>query len=177
MKARLATIWLDGCSGCHMSFLDQDERILEIAAKAEFVYSPYVDTKVFPNNVDITLMEGAISSEEDLKKLLDIRQKTKLLISFGDCAITGNVSAMKNHEGTENVMRRGYFDGRDVQTKTGPCEVIPPLLDRVSPVHEIVKVDYFLQGCPPPADAIFELVSALLEGREPQHTALTRFGR
>ena len=83
-KKKLATVWLDGCSGCHMSFLDMDERLIELAGKIDLVYSPLVDTKEFPTDVDIALIEGAVSSEEDLHKIQMIRDRTKTLVSFGD---------------------------------------------------------------------------------------------
>ena len=95
-KLKLATVWLDGCSGCHMSFLDIDERILDVAALADLVYSPLVDNKVFPEMVDITLIEGAVSSEEDYHKIQHVRQHTRILVSLGDCAVTANVPAMRN---------------------------------------------------------------------------------
>ena len=95
-KKRIATVWLDGCSGCHMSFLDMDERLLAIAGAADLVYSPLVDAKEFPENVDVTLVEGAVSSEEDLHKIKLVRERTKILISLGDCAVTANVPGMRN---------------------------------------------------------------------------------
>ena len=90
-KVKLATVWLDGCSGCHMSFLDIDERILELAARADLVYSPLVDPKTFPELVDVTLIEGAVSSEEDYEKIQHVRAHTRILVSLGDCAVTANV--------------------------------------------------------------------------------------
>src|SRR5512137_1954865 len=95
-KIRAATIWLSGCSGCHMSFLDQDELLFEIAKNIQLVYGPLVDAKVFPENVDVTLIEGAVANEEQLELLKEARQKTKILISLGDCAVTGNVPALRN---------------------------------------------------------------------------------
>jgi len=95
-KKRLATVWLDGCSGCHMSFLDIDERLLTLAESADLVYSPLVDAKVFPEGVDVTLVEGAVSSEEDLRKIKMVRQRTTILVSLGDCAVTANVPGMRN---------------------------------------------------------------------------------
>src|SRR5579871_993815 len=95
-KATLATVWLDGCSGCHMSFLDIDERILQLAAKADLVYSPLVDRKDFPDMVDITLVEGAVSNEDDLAKIQKVRAHSRTLVSLGDCAVTSNVPAMRN---------------------------------------------------------------------------------
>src|SRR5258707_3927983 len=105
-KPTLATVWLDGCSGCHMSFLDIDERILALAEKATLVYSPLVDAKVFPEEVDITLVEGAVSNEDDLHKIQIVRKHTKTLVSLGDCAITANVPAMRNRFFTKEVYDR-----------------------------------------------------------------------
>src|ERR1035441_6418280 len=90
-KLKLATVWLDGCSGCHMSFLDLDERILELAKLIDLVYSPIVDAKEFPDEVDIALVEGAVSSVDDEIKIKKVRAHSKMLIAMGDCAITGNV--------------------------------------------------------------------------------------
>ncbi|MGB9287045.1 MAG: hypothetical protein WCB59_23755, partial [Candidatus Sulfotelmatobacter sp.] len=107
-KKRLATVWLDGCSGCHMSFLDMDERLLELAARVDLVYSPLVDAKEFPENVDLTLVEGAVSTEEDLHKIQIVRQRTTTLVSLGDCAVTANVPGMRNSFGVKAVCDRAY---------------------------------------------------------------------
>lgn len=174
-KIRLATIWLDGCSGCHMSFLDQDERLVGLADKIDLVYSPLVDTKEFPENVDITLIEGSVSSPEDVEKVRKIRARTKFLIAFGDCAITGNVPSMRNPFGIDKVLQSVYVE-RDVINPMVPFENIPQLFDRVRPVHREVKVDLFIQGCPPSADTIHICLVELLEGRIPDVTKLSRFG-
>jgi NAD-reducing hydrogenase small subunit len=168
-KARVATAWLDGCSGCHMSFLDMDERLLELTNRIELVYSPLVDRKDFPESVDVTLVEGAISSEADLAKIRHIRAHTKILVSLGDCAVTGNVPAMRNPFGLETVLEKGYGDA-------APSEVVPRLLRRVRPVHQEVPVDLVVPGCPPSADTIFFVISELLEGRIPDLSGRTRFG-
>lgn len=174
-KVRLATVWLDGCSGCHMSFLDMDERILEIAARVEVVYSPLVDRKEFPVDVDVTIVEGGVSSEEDLHKIRMVRSRTKLLIALGDCAVTSNVPGMRNTFKVDDVMKRAYFENADLKQQV-PSSVIPKLLPRTRPVHEIVPVDVFLPGCPPPADVIFGALVSLLDGTTPDLSG-TRFGR
>jgi len=174
-KARIATVWLDGCSGCHMSFLDMDERILEIAPKIELVYSPLVDNKEFPENVDVTIVEGAVSSEEDLHKIQKIRARTKILVALGDCAVTSNVPGMRNPFDTQAVLARAYLENAQ-ENQHVPTEVIPPLLKRVRPINEVVKVDVFVPGCPPSADAIFFVVSELLEGRLPDLSERVKFG-
>ncbi|MDR0746653.1 MAG: hypothetical protein LBE89_02040 [Helicobacteraceae bacterium] len=176
-KIRLATVWLDGCSGCHMSFLDMDERLLEIASKVEVVCSPYVDAKEFPKNVDITLIEGAISSEEDAEKLRKIRKNSRLIVALGDCGVTGNVSAMRNLVGLEAAFEHAYDGLSDHNTGARPCRVVPKQLERVSALHEMARIDYFLPGCPPPADAIYHILTTLIEGGEPAIFDHTRFGK
>jgi NAD-reducing hydrogenase small subunit len=109
-RKRLATVWLDGCSGCHMSFLDIDERLLELTDQVDLVYSPLVDRKDFPDEVDIALVEGSVSSEHDLEKIRLIRERTRTLVSLGDCAVTGNVPSLRNAVGAESVLRRAYLD-------------------------------------------------------------------
>jgi len=175
-KVKFATVWLDGCSGCHMSFLDTDEKLLELAGKIEVVYSPLVDNKVFPKNVDVTLVEGAVSSDEDLKKIQAMRSKTKILIALGDCAVTGNIPSMRNKFEVNTILRRAYVENATIGGKI-PDVDLPVLLPEARPVHEIVKVDMYLPGCPPPADAIYYVLSELLANRTPNLEQRTRFGR
>jgi NAD-reducing hydrogenase small subunit len=175
-KIRLATVWLDGCSGCHMSFLDMDERLIELAPHLEVVYSPYIDTKVFPEDVDVSIVEGAVSSDHDLALIKTIRRNSHKVVALGDCAITGNVSAMKNLYGSDAVLERGYFALAD-QNATYPKTIVPKLLERVIPLHEAVSIDLFIPGCPTPADAIYETIKAVIEQREPNLAQYTRFGK
>ena len=175
-KAKLATVWLDGCSGCHMSLLDMDERLLALLEKADLVYSPLVDEKIFPQDVDVTLVEGAVSSEEDLHKIRAVRERTRILVSLGDCAVTSNVPSMRNPFTTKSVYDRAYRENVTLDPGT-PNQVIPALLPHARPVHEIVKVDIFVPGCPPSADVIFHVLSELVEGRQPNVNEITRFGK
>lgn len=174
-KVRLATVWMDGCSGCHMSFLDMDEKLLDIAGKIELVYSPLVDIKEFPEGVDVTLVEGAVSSEDDLKKAKLIRARTKVLVALGDCAVTSNVPGMRNQFGTEGVLARAYLENASINPRV-PAKDVPALLPQSRPLHEFVTVDVFVPGCPPSADAIFSVVADLLAGRAPDQGGRARFG-
>ena len=172
MKLRLATVWLGGCSGCHMSFLDLDEFLIELAGAVDFVYSPVVDVKDYPDNVDLCLIEGAVCNQDNLEILHKIRDRTKVLVSFGDCAVTGNVPAMRNPFGidnAENVLQRAYIESAQNNPAVPKADgIVPHLLERVRPVHEMVYVEYFLPGCPPPAARIKALVVQLLAGTEPK---------
>ena len=174
-KLKLATVWLDGCSGCHMSFLDMDERLLELAELVDVVYSPLVDAKQFPAEVDIALVEGAVSSTDDEKKIRQIRAHSKTLVAMGDCAVTGNVPSMRNPIGPEAILNRAYIENASAQQQI-PCIVVPKLLKVVRPIHEFVKVDVFLPGCPPSAATFYSVLMALVTGGPLDISALTRFG-
>jgi len=167
MKKKIATIWLAGCSGCHMSLLDIDERILDVLKAADIVKSPIVDGKNLPE-VDVSIVEGAVGSDEHIREIRHIRAQSKILISLGDCAVNGNIPAMRNFFTVNDALARSYA-GKD--TSDQPCipgdEEILTLEDKVVPLHEIVKVDYYIPGCPPSADAIFYVLNELLNGRVP----------
>ena len=158
-----------------MSFLDMDERILDLLPHVEVVYSPLVDAKEYPENVDVVLIEGAVSSTEDLEKIHKIRQRTKILVALGDCAVTSNVPGMRNRFTVEAVEHRAYIENAQLNQQI-PNKVIPPLLAKSRPVHEFVKVDVFVPGCPPDADTIYFVLTELLSGRLPDLSGKTHFG-
>jgi len=175
-KVKVATIWLSGCSGCHMSFLDQDEKLIELADKIELVYSPIVDVKEFPYKVDIVLIEGAVANEEQLELLKNARVCSKFLVSFGDCAVTGNVTGLRNclDDSVQAVLKRAYIDTATVQPQI-PTD-IPKLLNQAYALHEIVKVDFFIPGCPPSAELINYVITELLSGRVPTLEGKFKYG-
>lgn len=175
-KLRFATIWLDGCSGCHMSFLDLDERLIELGEHVDVVYSPLVDTKEYPPDVDVCLVEGAVSSEEDLRKIKQVRERTRTLVAFGDCAVTTNVPGLRNTFTTKGILERAYFENASVNQQV-PSEGVPKLLPMAVPVHHVVSVDCFLPGCPPSADLIWQTLMELLQGKTPDLARLARFGK
>jgi NAD-reducing hydrogenase small subunit len=175
-KTKLATIWLSGCSGCHMSFLDQDELLVDLAKKVQVVYSPIMDVKTFPENVDVTLIEGAVANEEQQSLLKEARARTKVLISLGDCAVTGNVTALRNawSDSDQAVLEKAYVENSYVNAQI-PTDV-PKLLKKVRPLHEVVKVDYFIPGCPPSPGIINYVLTELLAGRTPNMEGRSKYG-
>lgn len=174
-KVKLATVWLDGCSGCHMSFLDMDERLLELAELVEVVYSPLVDVKEFPAEVDIALVEGAVGSVADEEKIRKVRAHTRTLVAMGDCAITSNVPGMRNPIGPEAVLQRAYIENASAHQQI-PTEGVPKLLRTSRPIQDFVKVDVYLPGCPPSAQTFYTALTSLIGGAPMDIPAMTRFG-
>jgi NAD-reducing hydrogenase small subunit len=164
-KPRVATVWLGGCSGCHMSFLDLDERLIELAQLADIVFTPLADMKVFPEGVDVTLVEGAIANEDHLEMLLRVRDRTRVLAALGDCAITGNVTALRNVWPVEAVLRASYVERATFAPRVpDEPDIVPRLTARVAPLHHVVRVDEYIPGCPPDADRIWAALVALAQG-------------
>ncbi len=164
-KPRIATASLAGCFGCHMSLLDIDERILDLAELVDFDKSPIDDIKEFAGPVEIGLIEGGCCNEENVRVLEDFRRHCKTLVSIGDCATMGGVPALRNNIPLEECFDEAYRSGLTVYNPSGQLPndpEIPLLLDRVYMCHEVVRIDYHLPGCPPPAETLWRALVALL---------------
>lgn len=161
-RLRIATAWLGGCSGCHMSFLDLDEVLFDVAEVAELVFGPLTDVKEFPPDVDVTLVEGAVANEDNLELAKQVRANSRVVVSFGDCAVTGNVTSLRNDLGDPaELVRRVYVEHPDIRGAM-PTEVVPALLPTVEALHEVIPIDVYLPGCPPSAERIRTLLFRLL---------------
>ena len=167
-KPLVATGFFTGCFGCHMSFLDIDERIIDLVELIEFDRSPINDIKEFTRPVDIGIVEGGVSNEENVEFLRDFRKHCKILIAMGSCAITGGVPSMRNTVPLKECLEEAYLNGPTIHNDgVIPNDPdIPTLLDKVYPCHEVVKIDYFLPGCPPSADTLWAALVALLKGEQ-----------
>jgi NAD-reducing hydrogenase small subunit len=174
-KLKLATVWLDGCSGCHMSLLDLDGALIPIVRKVDLVYGPLVDAQEFPEDVDITLLEGAVSTPEDVERLQHIRVRSKLLVSLGDCAVTGNVAALRNVIPVNKLLQDIYIEGADAD-QCIPHDGLPQLSKQARPAQDFVKIDVCLPGCPPQTKVIAGLLNNLIEGRKPEANQKIKFG-
>jgi len=185
-RLRFATVWLAGCSGCHMSFLDLDEWLFELAQQVDVVFSPVAsDVKEYPEGVDVCLVEGAVANADNLELALQVRQRTRLVISFGDCAVTANVPGLRNlwaqvdGGSRQSVLDRAYLELADTGAQHPHAPgIVPELLERVLPLHEVIPVDLYLPGCPPSAERIRAAIEPLLAGRMPamEGRAMLKFG-
>ena len=169
-KIRFATVWVSGCVGCHMSFLDLDEWLVELAERVNLVYSQAIaDIKEYPENVDICLVEGAIGTEEDIRFIKKVRERTKNLIALGSCAISSGFTGMRNvYDSPEELLDTSYKELVDLNARL-PYDTsgdLPRLLDRALGLSEVVPVDLTIPGCPPEADRIKAAIEPLLEGKE-----------
>jgi len=164
-KVRVATASLAGCFGCHMSFLDIDEKIIDLAELVEFDRTPITDIKEI-SDCDVGIIEGGVCNAENVEVLREFRKHCKILVSMGACAITGGIPAMRNHYTLTECLNEAYMDGVGVEDAQIPSDPeIPMLLNKVHPLHEVVKIDYFLPGCPPSADTIWTFLEELLAGK------------
>lgn len=168
-KIKVATIALCGCWGCTLSFLDLDERLLSLFEKITLLRSSLTDIKRIPERCAIGFVEGGVANEENIETLEHFRENCDVLISVGACAVWGGVPAMRNMFELKDCLDEAYFSS--VTTPPGAIRVIPfhPDIPRITtkvyPCHEVVKMDYFIPGCPPSGDAIFKVLDDLINGR------------
>jgi len=174
-RPTIGTCWLDGCSGCHMSLLDIDEAIVTVLRKADIVFGPLVDAQDWPEGVDVAVIEGAVSSQDDLKLVQAARARSRVVVALGDCAVTGNVPSMRNGIPTRKLLERIYIEGA-TESAGIPTDGVPPLLKQAEPLRQSVTVDVHVPGCPPKPNAILQVLSDLLEGRVPDLGSKVRFG-
>ncbi len=167
-KLKIATTSLAGCFGCHMSLLDIDERILDLVQLAEFDRSPITDIKhVGP--CDLGIIEGGVCNSENVEVLREFRKQCKVLVSIGACAVNGGLPALRNNLSIADILNHVYHKGTGLAdgSQIPDDPELPLPLNKVHPIHEVVKIDYFLPGCPPSGDAIWAFLTDLIVGKTP----------
>jgi NAD-reducing hydrogenase small subunit len=167
-KLKVATCSLAGCFGCHMSFLDIDERFIGLLDVVEFDRSPIDDIKHITGPVDLGLIEGGVCNAENIHVLHEFRKMCKLLVAVGECGITGGIPSMRNSFTLKECLEESYIRGFGTEFAHVPDDPeLPLLLNKVRPLHHIVKIDHFLPGCPPSADAFWHFLTELIAGHDP----------
>ena len=174
-KVTVATAWLDGCSGCHMSLLDLDEVLLSLAPRIQVVFGPLVDAQHYPDSVDLALVEGAVSNSDDWSLLTTIRRNSRLVVALGDCAVTSNVPSMRNTIPVNRLLDRVYMQDTE-GSRVVPTDCVPTLARNVVPLHDVVKIDVHIPGCPPPPAVIAAVLLQVLDGRKVELPAIAKFG-
>ncbi len=174
-KVTVATAWLDGCAGCHMSVLDLDEVLLSLAPRIQVVFGPLVDAQHYPESVDLALVEGAVSNSDDWALITTIRRNSRLVVALGDCAVTSNVPSMRNTIPVNRLLERVYLQGTE-GSKVVPTDGVPSLARNVVPLHDAVKIDVHIPGCPPPPAVIAAVLMQVLDGRKVELPAIAKFG-
>lgn len=164
-KVSVATTWLQGCSGCHMSLLDMNHDLKDLLDLIDIQYSPFVDTKEIPE-VEISLIEGAVANDENKRIVKQMRERSKTLIAFGTCACTGGISGFRNLSTREDVLTCGYIDTpTTVDGKIPDSPILPKLNEAVKALDQVVPVDHYLPGCPPLATPIKEALLSIIKGK------------
>jgi len=187
-KPNFAFYWAASCGGCEIAVLDIDEKILDVADAVNIVFWPvaidtkYKDVKAMEDGfIDVCFFNGAVrtSEQEEMAKLL--RRKSKTLISFGSCAYSGGIPGLANLYSRTEIFETAYLDNpstvgktvpkTDVEVKEGKL-TLPEFYDSVKALHQVVEVDYFLPGCPPPTELIVNAVEAILSDNLPPKGAI-----
>ncbi|HPI97496.1 MAG TPA: NADP oxidoreductase [Synergistales bacterium] len=168
-KPKVATTWLEACAGCHMSFLDIDEKIVDLLAEVELTSTPITDIKEIPE-VEVGVISGALGNEEEAHIAHKMREKCKILIAWGDCAVFGGINCLRNFMEKDDVLREAYTNTVSTVNPDGiiPGEELPKLLKHAIPIDHQVKVDVYIPGCPPDPETILYVFQEILQGRIPK---------
>ncbi len=167
-KVKVAMDWLAACAGCEMSVLDMDERLVQLLEKVELTSTPITDLKHPPKEgVTVGILSGAVNNTTNLEVVKEMRERCKILVALGDCAVFGGIMTMRNFFDMKEALKRAY-----VETESTVDGIIPEHEElskpiRAQAVNQVVPVDIYLPGCPPSANAIHYVLSELLEGRIP----------
>lgn len=168
-KKIVATVSLAGCFGCHMSLLDIDAELLDVLELITFDKSPLNDIKTFTTRCHVGIIEGSCCNSENVETLRKFRENCDLLVALGECSVWGGLPTMRNSMPLSECLEEAYLNsvtGEPGNTIIPYHEDLPKILDRVYACNEIVKIDYYIPGCPPDANHIWKALKNLLWGEE-----------
>lgn len=168
-KLKLAIVCLSGCSNCHKSFLDIDQWLLNLSGQIELVYNPSVAISEYPEKVDVVLVEGSVLTKDNLELIQIVRDRSKILISFGDCGSSNHVPALHHRLGQiRSFLQRCYVETTDIENSIpNELEVTSTLLESVQPIQTLIDTDAYLPECPPNVNHIRAVLELLLMGEIP----------
>ncbi|MDI6711580.1 MAG: oxidoreductase [Thermoanaerobacterales bacterium] len=184
-KLKLASYWAAACGGCDVAILDIHEKILDVAALADIVFWPiatdfkYKDVENYPDGyIDVCLFHGAIRNSENEHVARLLRQKAKVMVAFGSCAVAGGIPGLANFKKRDDILNRVYLESQSTQnpekvfpqTETSVAEGVlelPAFYKDVKTLADVVDVDYFMPGCPPVPDQIWAVIGAIVSGNLP----------
>ncbi|HDM66972.1 MAG TPA: oxidoreductase [Thermoplasmatales archaeon] len=184
-KLQFAFYWAASCGGCEIAVLDIDEKILDVVEIADIVFWPvaldvkYKDVEAMKDkSIDVCFFNGAIRTEEQEHMAKLLRKKSKILVAFGSCAVSGGIPGLANLANREEVFNVAYIDNPSTdnpdkivpQTKVKVEEgelTLPLFYDTVKTLNQTVDVDYYLPGCPPTPEEILEAINLIAEGNLP----------
>lgn len=155
-RPRVAVWKFASCDGCQLSLLDCEEELLEVADAIEIAFFPEATRRTLPGPYDVSLVEGSISTPEDLERIQHIRDQSTYLVTIGACATAGGIQALRNYRDIGEVVAEVYARPEYIDT-----------LDKSVPIGEHVRVDFELRGCPINKRQLLQTIVSLVNGRAP----------
>ncbi len=167
-KVKIGTMWLSGCSGCHLSVVDIHEAILDVLELAEFKFSPVLMDVKYDEipDLDAVVIEGGIRNDENKELAEKLREKAGAVIAYGTCAVYGGIPGLGNLFKNEELIEEAYINSPSTPNPEGvlPHEEVPHFENRVRPLADVIDVDVTIPGCPPKSDVVAKALLALLKG-------------
>jgi coenzyme F420-reducing hydrogenase gamma subunit len=156
-KLRLAVHKFSSCDGCQLALLDAEDELLTVAEQVEIAYFVEARRQKLPGPYDVSLVEGSISTPEEVERIKKVRADSELLVTIGACATAGGIQALRNWHDVDNFIETVYPEPSYIE-----------VLETSTPISDNVPVDFELRGCPINTEQLLDVLAALLIGRQPK---------
>ncbi|MFQ5966643.1 MAG: oxidoreductase [Acidimicrobiia bacterium] len=153
---KLAVWKFASCDGCQLTLLDCEDQLLDIVGAVELAYFPEATRSEIEGPYDLSLVEGSITTADDARRIVEIREMSEVLVTIGACATAGGIQALRNFANVDDYLRIVYAEPSYIST-----------LETSTPITDHVAVDFELQGCPISKPQLLEVIDAYLRGRRP----------